>query len=561
MQALRAIAAASLFLPTAALWGEQAPDYSSEIRELSSFVRAEAERQGISSVGIALVDGERTVWEAGFGFRDSARRVPATEKTVYRVGSISKLFTAILVLQLVEKGVLDLDAPISKYAPELVFEDSAGSKPPITLRQLLCHRAGIARESPVGSYFDDSEPGIEATVKSFLDARLVYPPGERTKYSNVGPTIAGYVIERVTGTPFTRRAREALLDLLGMASSSFLPDRESVKENLAEAFMVDFEGRFFPAPTFSLGTLPAGNLYASASDLARFLKAIFAGGELEGRRILDRATLESMFVVQPPGNPARSGFGLGFYMDRFEGRLTFGHDGAVYGFASALVGLPEEKLGVVVLANVDCASGFNDKIVERALRLLLRRKLGIEIAPPPEPIAIERSQLEAYCGLFFAPGRFARAYLGDRGLQAELFGFEHDLVPVGTDRFVSDGRLSYGRAVRFLREAAGRVAGLETGGVEYARVVEAPRDEAPSAWERFCGEYGWPHNVLLVRPRFGKLSVRIEWFFEYPLEPESELVFRFPDYGLYHGERLVFVEGEGGRIVAAKVGPVAFPRR
>lgn len=556
-----AIASGALLLWGLPVAGGEPIDYGPEIRELSEFVRKEMDRGSIPCASVALVDGGRIVWEAGFGFQDAGRRVPATGKTVYRVGSISKLFTALLALGLVERGALDLDRPIDRYAPELVFDDGSGTNPPVTLRQLLSHRAGIARESPVGSYFDDSEPGIERTVRSFAGTRLVYRPGERTKYSNVGPTIAGYIVERLTGKPFSKLAREALLDPLGMASSSFEPDREAIRKDLADAFMVDFEGRFFPAPKFSLGTIPAGNLYSSASDLARFLVALFAGGEIEGRRVIGREALESMFRVQPPGTSAATGFGLGFYVGRFDGRRTVGHDGAVYGFASALLALPEEKLGAVVLNAVDCANGFDDKVARKALALLLAKKLGVRVAALPEPISLHASRLEEVCGFYAASGREVLVTPAAGGLRAEILGAAHDLVAIAADRFVSDSRLSYGTVVRFLRGGDGRVRGLEAGGVEYARVESPPEPETPREWARFSGEYGWPHNVLLVRPRRGRLSARIEWFFEYPLEPEGGLSFRFPDYGLYEGERLVFVEGEGGRIVAARVGPVEFPRR
>lgn len=558
---MRRVLLSCLLLGALPLRGGEPVDYAPEVRELSEFVRKEMERTGIPCASVAIVDGGRVVWEAGFGFQDSARRVPATGKTAYRVGSISKVFTAILVLQLAERGALDLDAPIARYAPELVFEDASGASPPITLRELLSHRAGIARESPVGSYFDDSEPGIERTVRSFIGTRLVHRPGERTKYSNVGPTIAGYIVEKVTAKPFSKLAREALLDPLGMDASSFEADREAIRRDLADAFMVDFEGKFFPAPKFSLGTVPAGNLYSTASDLARFLVALFAGGEIDGRRVLRRETLESMLRVQPPGTSAPTGFGLGFYVGRWEGRRTVGHNGAVYGFASALLALPEERLGAVVLNSVDCANGFDDKVARKALALLLEKKLGVRVPAPPEPIALERARLEEVCGLYAAPGREALVALAPGGLRAEILGAPHELVPIGADRFLSDGRLSYGTVVRFLRDGGGRVRALEAGGVEHARVESPPDAELPPEQARFLGEYGWPHNVLAIRARRGRLSARIEWFFEYPLEPEGGLSFRFPDYGLYEGERLEFVEGEGGRVVAARVGPVEFPRR
>ena len=134
------------------------------VRQLEPWIAAEVKAKKLPALSIVLVDDQRIVWARGFGFADGARMVPATADTVYRVGSVSKLFTDLAVMQLVEQGRLDLDAPVSGILPE--FTPVNPFKIPITLRHLMSHRAGLVREPPVGHYFDPSPPPLSSVVKS-----------------------------------------------------------------------------------------------------------------------------------------------------------------------------------------------------------------------------------------------------------------------------------------------------------------------------------------------------------------------------------------------------------
>ncbi len=538
-----------------------AAEPSEEFAELRAFLEREMARLEIPCLSIALVDGGKVLWQAGLGFQDAPRGIRATEDTVYRVGSISKLFTAMAVMQLSERGLLDIDAPVTRSLPELVFKDPFNSGTPIALRHLLSHRSGILRESPAGNYFDDTEPGIEKTVRSIIGSELIYPVGEKTKYSNLGPTIAGLIVEKLSRTPFPEYMEKHLLQPMGMASSSFLPDKEVVRKGLAKAFMVDFDGKSFPAPTFSLGTIPAGNLYSTAADMARFLITLFAGGEAGGGRVLAKETLERMFTVQFPAKDQPSGFGIGFFVNRLGEWKTVSHNGAVYGFASAVAAIPEEKVGVVVLNDVDCANGFNEKVVRKALGLLLARKGKGGIPPLPVPIPLAPEKLEEFAGKFRSGEREARVSVKDGRLRVQALGVPHDAVSIAADRFIADGRLGYGLAFDFGRGADGKVASLTAGGLEYRKVPEEePPAAVPEDLLRFAGRYGWPHNVLLVYVKDGRLTCRVEWFYEYPLKRRGGSTFAFPDYGLYENERLEFVEDGARRIVEVRMGSVPFKR-
>ena len=182
--------------------------YANVAADLQHMIEQEMKDQSLPAVSIALVDDQQVVWAQGFGFADPANKTLAAADTIYRVGSVSKLFTDTAIMQLVEKGQIDLDVPVERYLPD--FHPSNPFSKPITLRELMSHRSGLVREPPVGHYFDSSGATLQATVESLNKTTLVYAPGTHTKYSNAAIAVAGYVLEKQSGTPFTTYVRDAV---------------------------------------------------------------------------------------------------------------------------------------------------------------------------------------------------------------------------------------------------------------------------------------------------------------------------------------------------------------
>jgi CubicO group peptidase (beta-lactamase class C family) len=149
-------------------------DYAAVVAALKPFIEQQMADKKLPGLSIAVVDDQEIVWAAGFGFADTKARTPATADTVYRIGSVSKLFTDIGIMQLVERGALNLDAPITEYLPDFHPRNPFGT--PITLRQLMSHQSGLLREPPVGNYFETTEPSLEQTVRSLNNTELVYAP-------------------------------------------------------------------------------------------------------------------------------------------------------------------------------------------------------------------------------------------------------------------------------------------------------------------------------------------------------------------------------------------------
>jgi len=196
-------------------------DYLEVASELRKLINHEMADKDIPAFSIALVDSQQIVWAQGFGMADSHNNISATAETVYRVASVSKLFTDIAIMQLVERGELDLDTSITTYVPE--FRPENPFDKPITLRQLMSHRSGLVREPPAGNYFDPTEPTLQQMVASLNTTALVYEPESRTKYSNAGIGLVGYVLERIQGEPFASYVQRAVLQPMGMQKSSFDP--------------------------------------------------------------------------------------------------------------------------------------------------------------------------------------------------------------------------------------------------------------------------------------------------------------------------------------------------
>lgn len=544
-------------LPAQHLHAADAPvqdnDYAATIARLQEIVTYEMQDKRLPAFSISLVAGDRIVWSQGFGVADPDSRTPATAETIYRVGSVSKLFTDIAVMQLVESGKLKLDAPIQDYLPD--FQPRNPFDVPQTLRQLMSHRSGLVRESPVGHYFDDTEPTLADTIASLNQTTLVYKPGTRTKYSNAGVSVVGYLLEHLSGRPFADYLHEHILIPLELESSSFaLTPR--IDERLAHANMWTYDGREFPAPKFQLGTLPAGNMYATVNDLGRFLIVLFQDGKTATGQLLKPETLATMLEPQLTEDGKPQSFGIGFHVSDLDGEKMVGHGGAVYGFSTQLEALPGKKLGVAAVAAKDGTNGVVRRITEFALRAMLAERAGNDLPDYPKPSPVPEELARQVAGRYASDDQTIELVERQGRLTLHRGSFHYTLKAM-VDGFVIDDALGFG--TRIERKNADT---LSIGEVEYHRLPDTKPAPAPTEWLGLIGEYGWDHNVLYIYEDRGMLHALIEWFYDYPLTQVSENEFAFPeDYGLYHGERLLFERNPNGVSTEVVAAEVRFVRR
>jgi CubicO group peptidase (beta-lactamase class C family)/D-alanyl-D-alanine dipeptidase len=500
---------------------------------LTRLIEHEMADKDLPAVAVVLVDGGQIVWARGFGLAQPHDSVPATARTVFRVGSVSKLFTDLAIMRLVEQGKLDLDAPITQYLPGFHPANPFGGT--ITLRVMMNHHSGLVREPPVGSFFDSTAPPLPAVVASLNRTALLFRPGMRYKYSNAALQAVGYALERAVRQPFPQYLRDSVLVPLGMTRSAFFDPGAELAPDLAAGTMWAFDGRRFAAPTFRRNS-PAGGLFSTVADLGRFLASLFA----DSNPVVSHAALERMWADS----------GLGFFVSRLDGHRRVGHIGAIYGSATTLAALPDDKLGVVVITTLDGATRVTDRVAEAALRALLAQRAG---APPPEPPVTGP----------LPPGT-ARAAAGHyvRGEQTvdllerfgELYGARGgSAMPARVralgDTLTFDDALIFGGSVRLHPDA------VVVNGDSFARSPEPKPAALPARWRGVPGEYGWGFERVFVFERAGRLHALMNWTEDDTLTRMADSVYAFPDISLYQLEHLTVRPG------AVVVGAVRLPRR
>ena len=504
-------------------------DYTSCLPQLKNLIAEEMRTWDVGGLALALVDDQRLIFADGFG--------EAERDSVFRVGSISKLFNAIAVLQQVERGKLNLDTALPEtLLPVNPFPDSPG----VTLRQLLCHRSGLPREAPVGGYFDRSGPSLAQTVAGARPSVLATVPGAKTRYSNLAPSVAGYWLEEATGQSFEEYQLAHVLRPLGMERSTWslarLPHGGLLPARMRVA---DGRGGWFrrPAPVFDLGTLPAGNLFSTVEDLARFASALLAGG----RGLLEPGTWHQMWQPQLTSEPI--GYGLGFVVGRFRQHRTLGHNGAVYGFSSSFTVLPESKLGVVVLANEDLVTGVTKRVTEAALSWMLEAKLGETLV---EPEVVSQPRLEPFAGEYESQSFWARLEVQDGELTGLISGQLTRFRQRTELSFTGHSRIEEAVPVLFEQDSVGRISGFQYGLQSFKRVADAATGPIPREWGQLLGAYGPDFIPVIVTQRHSHLYAMTENMVDYRLDP-AEPPGLGPAAGPLHGRTRRFHPGPAGK--------------
>jgi CubicO group peptidase (beta-lactamase class C family) len=304
-------------------------------------------RDDIAGAAVVVVRDGEIVAQRGYGLADVAngRRVDP-ERTLFRTGSVGKLFTWTAVMQQVEAGRLELDRDVNDY---LDFRIPPRDGKPVTVRNLMTHTPGF--EEAIKRLVTDRPERLaspEAYLKAWIPERI-FPPGEVPAYSNYGVTLAGYLVERVSGERYEDYVERHVFDPLGMTRSTtrqVLP--EPFREHVSQGYLLGSG----PAQPFELfGVSPAGGSTTTVADMARFMIAWLEEGQLEGARILSAETARQALGTRHPVVPPLNAMLLGFFEQGYGGRRIVGHDGDSQYFHSALNLYPDEGVGVYMVIN------------------------------------------------------------------------------------------------------------------------------------------------------------------------------------------------------------------
>ncbi len=370
MNTLRIPAFLSLIIFLAATAGLSAqqkglpPEKRAEIEKaVSSFMSANS----VPGIGVAVVLEGEPAWSVGFGMADLENFSPATSSTLFRLGSISKPITATAILQLWERGKLDLDAPVQKYCLAFPRKES-----PITSRELLGHLGGIRHYNSdgKGDIPEDSArhfSSMEESLQIFAADPLVAKPGTKFNYSTYGYTLLGCVLEGAASEKYMDFVRENVFKPAQMEHTQ-ADDFFAIVQHRTRWYHKDKAGTVRNAGVLdSSYKMPGGGLISSADDMARFEAAILAD------KLLQRATRDLMWTSLKTADGKQTGYGMGWGLVEKFGVHIMAHTGSQQGTSTAFVVVPERRAGVVVLANMDDVN--SNLLADEILKILLDVKV------------------------------------------------------------------------------------------------------------------------------------------------------------------------------------------
>lgn len=403
-----------------------APDrYTQKLQPLiEDFVR----KQEIPGLAIAVVEDGRVVYSHGFGVLALNRKNESvTPRSLFHMASITKPFVATSVMQLVEKGKMSLDAPITSYLPYFKMADPRAST--ITIRQLVTHSSGMP---DVEDYewdkpqYDDA--ALERYVESLADQKLVFAPGERVQYSNIGFEILGDAVSKASGVSFDEYVQRNILQPVGMRDSTLLV-KETNPSLMTWGHELDGNGHPFVSLVYPYNRAhtPSSNLHSNVLDMSRWAIANLQGGEIDGHRFLQQGTRDRMWtpareIAAPGPDVRRQAVGISWFLGQHRGRRIVSHGGGDTGYVTDLVLLPDQRKAVVWMVNVDYVGQGP----------LTRAALDVALGLTPRTIVAKRSAARVLMAAYKDEGT-------DGGLDAalaryaELKAKQPDLYDFGED--------------------------------------------------------------------------------------------------------------------------------
>ncbi|MDX1395226.1 MAG: serine hydrolase domain-containing protein [Gemmatimonadota bacterium] len=447
------------------------PEVQAQIRLFSAWLDGQIARRELPGVVVGVVAGDELVWAQGFGLADIADERPMTPQTQFRMASHSKLFTATAIMQLREEGKLSLDDPVSKYLPWFDYGSADPSDPPITIEHLLTHSSGLPRE--LSDHWTSHDFPTPDEVREIMPGRQApFSPEVRWKYSNLAYTIAGMVVEEVSGMSWADYLQTNIFDPLGMSSSSVDIDTEGLATGYT---MRQLDGtRDEYAFVDARGMAAATGLTSTIEDMARFVSAQFREGARGGDRILSTASLREMHRVRMLESTWTRGQGIGFGVSRVDGKIFVGHGGGYPGYTTQTSIQLDEKVGVIALTNTNDS---NPGQIARQLYTTVGEAVAAATKPEQEKVAWDPAW-ERFAGMYagFGGGRQQVVLMSEALVIIDPYGSNVDepleLAPIGdgTFRYTSPtGGGPVGELIRFVEED-GEVVGMWVGDYEYERI-------------------------------------------------------------------------------------------
>lgn len=404
---------------------------------LSGIIQKTLAQRGIPSMSIALVRGDSVVWKGAFGYANMRTKTPATTETLYSTGSSFKSVTATAIMQLAEQGKLKLDDPINNYLGDTRVQDQP--EKPVTFTHILSHWSGLksgAETQPIWSR------KLPKTMEQFTSALTsVRAPETKWEYNNFAYGTAGLLVQKISGMEYEKYMVENVLKPLGVTTPHPVYPSPDMVERLALPYAAGGSlGKPEPVAQVHFDVYPAGDIYLTAEDMARYLIAQLNGGVYHGARILSEESVRAMHEPRFGGD-----YGFGFWMvkDSVSGHTLIHHGGAIAGQRAFLIGDLDARVGVYYMTNSDFlpdgAPPAQSEIVYAALKLL--RGETYVPRPPKKKLVVDDKILDTYVGTYELPGlSFAISRVGHvLAVRQNGQGGLAELLAESPTRFYQDG--------------------------------------------------------------------------------------------------------------------------
>lgn len=482
---------------TAAPIREEPVPHALEKSDLEAFfdgiIPLQLERSDIAGATVLVMKDGQTLLKKGYGYSDFAKKTPVDpDTTIFRLASISKLFTWVSVMQLAEQGKLDIDADVNSY---LDFQIAPAFGKPITLRNLMTHTGGFEEE------IRDiliNDPKLATPLRDFLiqnQPRRIYPPGEIPAYSNYGVGLAGYIVQRVSGEPFEQYVSNHIFQPLGMTHSSFhQPVEQALSSFPSDGYKDSTDKSAIGFEIFN--PAPAGGVSSTALDMGRFAQALLGGGEFEGHRILKTDTRNAMWTRQFAASDALPAICMGFYQT-WRNKLRFiGHDGDLIAFHSSFLLEPTEKLVLFISYN---SSGSGNKARGEWLTSFADRYYPYNLEQKFQTVPVaELKQME---GTYHSTRRSEtnKLKLGDLGAQGQAKVDKDGVLTIDVSKDLRGHTRKWKPIGKDLWQVEGEQAMLFAIRDSQGKIVRAASNFAGAQFERVA----WYEDAQLILPSLG----------------------------------------------------------
>ena len=495
---------------------------------------------GAGATAIVVKDG-RVVYRGARGLANVEKGVPLQPDSVFRLGSVTKQFTSLAIMMLVEQGKVGLQDPIDKYLPGYPMQGHV-----ITVEHLLTHTSGIQSYTDIPGWMASkvqADLTVQQLVDGFKNEPMQFAPGTRYRYNNSGYVLLGAIIEKVSGQSYASFVAERIFKPLGMAHSYYGTDEPKIPRRAD-----GYTGGDKPARPLSM-TQPysAGSLLSTVDDLALWDAA------LNTEKLVKRASLERVWTPYKLADGTTNGYGYGWQMATLRGHRTMEHGGGIFGFSTYVLRLPDDRAYVAVLCNTDAPAAPPAYLAKRLAAIAIGSPFSEQTVAP-----VDAKVLQGYAGVYAPENGPQRTVTFEDG---KLFvqpagGAKAEIKPRSSTEFFVENRLP---VFRFEPDAAGRASALvtfqEEGGTpeRALRVADAPppRKEFkeievnPAIYDAYVGEYELaPGFILTVTREGGRLMTQATGQGKVEVFPYSETEF----FLKVTDAQITFVKGPSGSV-------------